>query len=77
MGKLKPLVIDGEYTTIDDSSPSKIADIFPKTGNLPVTVTAFNSNTGVAEVITREEAKSKPLSEYSDIQTHHTEAIRG
>lgn len=77
MAKLKPILIDGEVIHVGEKSNATVIDTFSDGHDKAVSVTGFNTTTGTTEVITREEARRKPLSDYSDIQTNHTEAIRG
>jgi len=75
MGKLRPVTLDGVCEHIDTDNKS-VSDILDSSKNI-VSVTAFNGKSGEVEVITKDEAINKPLSDYHDIQTNHTEAVRG
>ena len=77
MANLRPIFVDDEKRAFDENSSINVIELFQEGSNSPVSVTAYNSNTGAYEVITREEAKSKPLGDYTEIKTNHEDAIRG
>ncbi len=74
MGRIKPIVIDGEFTTIEPKATvGDLKVINPKAKSF----SAINERTGNMEVVSIEDSQNRPLSDYSNLSTNLTDTVRG